>query len=648
MVSHPSRPAATARTAAGLLVLREAPGNRPARLSQLRRRLLGAAALAGALLGAGWPGSAVAASRAVSVTAVRFWSLGEVTRVAVQTSGEFRYKYGRLSNPDRIYFDILNSRQRVSRHNPHVINVNDGLIGQIRVAQNTRSVTRVALDLVGNVKVTSSQLANPYRLMIEVRGKPAPSKVSRLKKLPSPARQKVAASKQPAKPTPSQPVRIVQKPPAAPAVENKQAPQASHAAVDKPAPPKQVASASAPPGKPLAAPRPSPPSNTVAQKAKPAKKTVPAPPVETASALRQPAKTPPAAAPANTRSSSADTAPVKAASPKPVPAAAGKTSPKPSAPGKAVAQTAKPATGGPPEPPTATKTPPAPSAPVQTARLRPPAAKPAPAAKPRPEAPEVEAVIPQPAKRNRSGARSLTRVLGLKLGRVVIDPGHGGKDTGTIGPTGLREKDVTLDVAKRLGKLIEERLGSEVVYTRTKDVSVPLEERTRLANEVGADLFLSIHVNSSRYRSVSGVETFYLNLTRSRADLEVAARENAGSNKSIHELSDLVRKIALDDKVQESRDFAASLQAAVYRWAKKIDRRARNRGVKKAPFVVLIGAKMPSVLVELGFISNPTEERLMKDPRRRQEIAEALYEGLAAYASTLSHFQVARAAPGEE
>jgi len=211
---------------------------------------------------------------------------------------------------------------------------------------------------------------------------------------------------------------------------------------------------------------------------------------------------------------------------------------------------------------------------------------------------------------------------------VVIDPGHGGKDTGTIGPTGLREKDVTLDVAKRLGKLIEERLGSEVVYTRTKDVSVPLEERTRLANEVGADLFLSIHVNSSRYRSVSGVETFYLNLTRSRADLEVAARENAGSNKSIHELSDLVRKIALDDKVQESRDFAAS--------------------VKKAPFVVLIGAKMPSVLVELGFISNPTEERLMKDPRRRQEIAEALYEGLAAYASTLSHFQVARAAPGEE
>ncbi|MCP5117267.1 MAG: N-acetylmuramoyl-L-alanine amidase, partial [bacterium] len=218
----------------------------------------------------------------------------------------------------------------------------------------------------------------------------------------------------------------------------------------------------------------------------------------------------------------------------------------------------------------------------------------------------------QPAQRNRSGGRSLTRVLGLKLGRVVIDAGHGGRDTGTIGPTGVREKDVALDVARRLAKLIEGRMGSEVMLTRPKDSSLSLEARTMKANEAKADLFLSIHVNASRYRSVSGVETFYLNFTRSRADLEVAARENAGSNKSIHELSDLVSKIALDDKVQESRDFATSIQAAIHRLAKKNNPKVKNRGVKKAPFVVLIGAQMPSALVELGFISNAREEKLMK------------------------------------
>ena len=249
--------------------------------------------------------------------------------------------------------------------------------------------------------------------------------------------------------------------------------------------------------------------------------------------------------------------------------------------------------------------------------------------------PAEEMLIPEPAKRNRGGGRSLTRVLGLKLGRVVIDPGHGGRDTGTIGPTGLREKDITLDVAKRLAKLIRERMGSEVILTRTKDVSVPLGARTRLANQRKADLFLSIHVNSSRYHSVDGVETFYLNFTRSRADLELAARENAGSDMSIHQLSSLVQKIALDDKIQESRDFAAVIQTAVHRLARRNNSRARDRGVKKAPFVVLIGAQMPSVLVELGFISNPAEERRMKKASYRQKLAEALYKGVYRYASSL-------------
>jgi N-acetylmuramoyl-L-alanine amidase len=271
------------------------------------------------------------------------------------------------------------------------------------------------------------------------------------------------------------------------------------------------------------------------------------------------------------------------------------------------------------------------------------AAKPAPPPEPEAEEEVYEDVpLGTPAKQNSGGTHSLTRVLGLKLGRVVIDPGHGGRDTGTIGPSGLREKEVTLDVARRLAKLIEERMGSEVVLTRNADVSVPLEARAKLANEKQADLFLSIHVNASRYSKVNGVETFYLNFTRSRADLEVAARENAGSNQSIHELSDLVQKIALDDKVQESRDLATSVQTAVHALAAKHYSEARNRGVKKAPFVVLIGAQMPSILVELGFISNSREEKLMKTKEFRQELAESLYVGLSTYASSLSHFQVAQ------
>lgn len=236
----------------------------------------------------------------------------------------------------------------------------------------------------------------------------------------------------------------------------------------------------------------------------------------------------------------------------------------------------------------------------------------------------------------------MIRVLGLKVGRIVLDPGHGGHDTGTIGPEGLREKDLVLDVAKRLGALIEERLGSEVIFTRTDDTFIPLERRTEIANEAKADLFLSIHANSSTLRSAAGVETYYLNFTTSRSALDVAARENSGSQKTVYELQDLLEKIALKDKVEESREFATRVQAALFPLSLKTNARAKDRGVRKAPFVVLIGASMPSVLAEIGFISNPRDESAMKRPDYRDRIAEALYKGLASYAGTLSHFQVAQ------
>jgi N-acetylmuramoyl-L-alanine amidase len=260
-------------------------------------------------------------------------------------------------------------------------------------------------------------------------------------------------------------------------------------------------------------------------------------------------------------------------------------------------------------------------------------------------APSLVSDAPVPARRNKSGDRSMVRVLGLKVGRIVLDAGHGGHDTGTLGPGGLTEKDLVLDVTKRLGALIDERLGAEVIYTRSDDTFIPLERRTEIANDAKADLFLSIHANSSPLRTAAGVETYYLSFTTSKTALDVAARENASAEKSIYELQDLLQKIALKDKVDESRDFATRVQDALYSASVKTNPRARDRGVRKAPFVVLIGASMPSVLAEIGFISNTHDENLMSRPEHRQRIAEALYKGLSSYAATLSHFQVAQRRP---
>ena len=224
---------------------------------------------------------------------------------------------------------------------------------------------------------------------------------------------------------------------------------------------------------------------------------------------------------------------------------------------------------------------------------------------------------------------------------VVIDPGHGGHDEGTQGPKGLLEKDLVLDVAMRLGKLIEDRMGAEVIYTRSDDTFVPLEGRTALANDKKADLFLSIHANSSPTPHVTGVETYYLNFTDSKDAIDVASRENASSQKSVFELRDIIERISAHDKAEESRDFASRIQTALFAFSSKTFTAERNRGVRKAPFVVLIGASMPSVLVEIGFLSNSREEALLSKPEYRQKLAEALFRGLTKYAEGLSHFQVA-------
>ncbi len=239
------------------------------------------------------------------------------------------------------------------------------------------------------------------------------------------------------------------------------------------------------------------------------------------------------------------------------------------------------------------------------------------------------------------GDRSLIRTLGLKIGKIVIDPGHGGHDTGTIGPHGLLEKELVLDVSKRLGKLLSARLGAQVVYTRRDDTFIPLETRTAIANQEQADLFVSVHANSSHDPDARGVETYYLNFTSSPEALEVAARENAASDKSIHELQDLVKKIALKEKIEESREFASDVQGALHTGLAVKNPGERNRGVKKAPFVVLIGANMPSILAEISFLSNPTDERRLKTPEYRQRIAESLYRGVSRYIDGLGGLKVA-------
>jgi N-acetylmuramoyl-L-alanine amidase len=481
------------------------------------------------------------------VTAVRFWSLGGVTRIAIETDGNFQVKSDRLDNPDRLFFDLMGTMPTLGHKGMTTIPVADHFVRQIRVAEPQHGITRVVLDLETSVESTTSRLDNPSRLIIELR---APGSAPETTKAPLKA-----------------PPSLIEPIPAPKPAERRQFTPPSAQPANIPNVRSQEALLEAPPELQLRNTAPLVPAAlTVSYKPGP-------PPPRTATAVLA----------------------------------------KPAAPdtGNVVAST-----------------------PVSTTSLVSTASSAASVA-------PVETALP--AKRNSSGDRSMIRVLGLKVGRIVLDPGHGGHDTGTVGPQGLREKDLVLDVAQRLGRLIEARMGSEVIFTRSDDTFVPLERRTEIANEAKADLFLSIHANSSPLRSAAGVETYYLNFTTSRSALDLASRENSGSQMTVYELQGLLQKIALKDKVEESREFASRVQTALYTLsAKTTDSRSKDRGVKRAPFVVLIGASMPSVLAEIGFVSNAHDENIMRREEYRERTAEALYKGISGYASTLSHFQVAQ------
>ena len=436
------------------------------------------------------------------VEGIRFWSFGDVTRVAIETSGDYKLYSEQIERPNRVFFDLSGLQApKAAQRAMEIIPVGDHRIRQIRVSRLSASKTRIVLDLDSPVEVSSSQLVNPDRLMLEVRPKGTSLlALSATKTLGGSHKIEVAAH-------------------------DDDPDDAYH----------------------------------------PHRQNAPA-------AIKN---SPPALPPIT----------VQAVVPSP-------------AANKAAIQ-------------------PASSAPVT------PLASPAPL--------------------DATGDRSLVRVFGLKMGRVVIDAGHGGHDSGTVGPNGLMEKDLVLDVALRLGALIQKQMGAEVIYTRSTDIFIPLEERTKIANEQKADLFISVHANSSPEPTATGVETYYFNLTSDKGGLDLATRENATADSSISDLNDLLHRAVLQTKREESRDFAQKVQASLISAAQKSNDRPRDRGVRQAPFVVLIGATMPSILAEIGFVSNPRDEKLMGRSDQRQKIAEALFKGVAQYANSLNHMQMARA-----
>jgi N-acetylmuramoyl-L-alanine amidase len=232
------------------------------------------------------------------------------------------------------------------------------------------------------------------------------------------------------------------------------------------------------------------------------------------------------------------------------------------------------------------------------------------------------------------GEYSMARQLGLGISRIVIDAGHGGHDPGAQA-NGLVEADLVLDIALRLERLLQQQPGVEVVLTRRTDEFVALEERTAIANREGADLFLSIHANASRTSSVRGVETYFLNFATTQDAEAVAARENATSHKTMGTLPSLLNAIALNNKLDESRELAAILQASMVRRLTAQNKNVRDLGVKQAPFVVLIGAQMPSILSEISFLTNRNEASLLKQSAYRQHIAQALCDAIVKYQGSL-------------
>jgi len=532
------------------------------------------------------------------VTGIRHWSTPDYTRVAIDLEQEVKYEAGRVSQPDRIFFD-LHDTKLASTLVGKTFEVSDGFLRRVRIAQFQKGMVRVVLEVDDVSDYSAFLLPNPYRLIVDIHGrKPnAPQTLVAQATQNEEKRSVAPALPQETKPAPVQPPPATsQGLPDAPGTTRASSPSTPTAAAGRPVEiGPRMADGS------FVSPRRSADDNSASSPATESKRAAAtAPPVSAASkAAGQTSTSEPAASQKSTKSEVANLN------------------------GPELKATDKPTSG-----PTVQVV-----APRDSSRS--PEKKPV-TTTGKKKYPEIRQAQP-----TAEGQRSLIRALGLKVGRIVIDAGHGGHDTGTIAPNGLLEKDLVLDVSLRLGRLLRSKMGADVIYTRDDDTFIPLETRTAIANQQQADLFISVHANSSQDPNARGVETYYLNFNPSPDALEVAARENAVSEKSVHELGDLVKKIALKEKVEESREFAADVQHSLYLGLAGKEKSMRDRGVKKAPFIVLIGANMPSILAEISFVSNPSDARKLQTPEYRQKIAEALYRGVARYINGLSGVKVA-------
>jgi N-acetylmuramoyl-L-alanine amidase len=539
------------------------------------------------------------------VTMVRHWSTPDYTRVAIDLEQDVKFGAQRLSNPDRIFFDLYDTKL-ASTLVGKSFDVDDGFLKKIRVAQYKPGLTRVVLEVDDFSEYNAFLLPNPSRLIIDVHGKAgAKSEAKTINGgvVPAPVSAAEAnADESNASPAKAQEAVVTEVPPAKhpstqPKVEvAKSSPPSDEEVVVKPATIK---------GDSL---KPADPPNA---------RKVPKKIVEADEDDDAPIVSKKHAAVANTRVEDLRSDVIPPATKKTVSSSKTKSD-------ADVSRTDATADNS--------------DSSDDSNTTKPASAKSKSRRKGAAATADFDAREAQP---TAAGDRSLIRALGLKIGKIVIDPGHGGHDTGTIGPNGLLEKDLVLDVGRRLGKLLETRMGAEVVYTRKDDTFIPLETRTAIANREQSDLFVSIHANSSHDSSARGVETYYLNFTSNPEAMEVAARENAVSEKSIHELGDLVKKITLKEKIEESREFAGDVQESLHSGLAAKSSGIKDRGVKKAPFIVLIGANMPSILAEISFVSNPTDERKLETPEYRQKIAESLYRGIQKYVNGLSGVKVA-------
>src|SRR6185369_10508372 len=254
-----------------------------------------------------------------------------------------------------------------------------------------------------------------------------------------------------------------------------------------------------------------------------------------------------------------------------------------------------------------------------------PAVKPPPSVLP--EAPkEPPALKPAPRQKIKPG----------KIRRIVVDPGHGGKDPGAIGHGGHQEKDVVLSMGLILARKLKDELGIDAVMTRSTDVFLELQERTAIANKVGADLFVSIHANASLNKNANGIETYYLNLAKTEKAAQLAAKENGTSLEKVSMLQAVLFDLMANYKLNDSAHLADEVQKALHKRALTAYPTVKNLGVKQGPFYVLVGATMPSILVETAFVSNEKDEVKLKDPEYQDVTAEGIVQGLKGYISSLN------------